>query len=238
VERKAINACVITALDAARQSQYSGQCASYGEALLNCYLDLFITFTVRGTPKDIAVKPSFLVNPTTGSVLELDVMFQDFRLAFEFQGEHHYTTPKVQAKDAFKLAKCGALQRILIPVNISQLNSHTLQSLIANSIKDHLRLNEVITSKDPSRFLAGAASSRQLTSFSKAVQRLYSAESVFREAMDWVDSEAVTYITNQSSRNPVSATTAAPRQGPASPDLSLAQIYQGLRYVTAIRKTA
>ena len=37
-----------------------------GRLVFNCYLDLFITFTVLGTPKELGGKPHYLVNPSTG----------------------------------------------------------------------------------------------------------------------------------------------------------------------------
>ncbi len=235
-ETKIVNDGAIAALEVRRRSNYSGECASYGESLLNCYLDVFVTFTVLNTPKDIGAKPTFLVNPVTGSVLELDILLEDFRLAFEFQGEHHYMDPKVQAKDAFKLARCGALQRILIPVNISQLQRAELETLIVNSMKDFLGLHEVLLNGDPSKLPIGAASAKQLVGFSKATQRIFLAETIFRPTLDWLDAHASTYVANAITRSPVSATTAAPRQTPPTPQLPLGQVYGGLRHITSIRK--
>jgi hypothetical protein len=91
---------VLTAVLSKRlASRYDGECG-YGEALLNAYIDIFITATLPKTSREFEAKPTFLIYPVTGSILELDVMLEDFRLAFEFQGEHHYTNPKVRAKDA------------------------------------------------------------------------------------------------------------------------------------------
>jgi len=112
-EKRTINRSIVAALDARLASRYDGFGAprgptSHGEALLHCYLDLFITFTVLQTPKAIGAKPSYLINPRTGNTgeLELDVTFEDFRLAFDFQGHPgHYSDPNTQAKDAFKLAQ-------------------------------------------------------------------------------------------------------------------------------------
>ncbi len=242
VEKGTINRSVIAALKERLAKLYNGYGApqgriSRGEALLNCYLDVFITFTVLKTPKEIGAKPSFLVYPITGSVLELDVLFEDFRLAFEFQGHpSHYTDRKTQAKDAFKLVEVPAHSRILIPVNVCQLNSGTLLSLIANSMKDHVGVHEALANKNPSRFAPRTASPRQLLRFSKAVQRLYLADSVFRGALTWVDGEARKYVAMPMHRGSTSATTAAPRQASANPDLDLAYVYENLRYVTAIRK--
>ena len=245
LEKETLNRSIIAALDARLTQKYDGYGAprgpvSKGEALFNCYLDVFVTFTVLQTPKEMGAKPSYLVNPRTGNrgELELDVDFEGFRLAFEFQGHpSHYTDPNTQAKDAFKLAELPVHSRILIPVNVSQLNSTALQSLIANSMKDHVGVHEVLATSDPSRFTPGAASPQQLLHFSKAVQRLYLAESVFREALDWIDAKARAYLAEPMHSGTVSATTPAPRHGPVNPDLDLAHIYANLRYISEIRKT-
>jgi hypothetical protein len=243
-EKRVINRSIIAGLDERLTSQYDGFGAprgptSYGEALLHCYLDLFITFTVMQTPKEIGAKPSYLINPRTGNTgeLELDVTFEDFRLAFEFQGHpSHYSDPNTRAKDAFKLAELPAHSRILIPVNVSQLNSGILESLIANSIKDQVGVHEVIANSDSSRFTPATASPQQLLKFSKAVQRLYLADAIFREALAWVDGKASTYLAAPINAGTVSATTAAPRHIIGNQDLDLATIYANLRYVTEVRK--
>jgi hypothetical protein len=235
-EKAALNRYVISALDQRRVSKYSDECGSYGEALLNCYLDLFITLTVPKTPRKIEAKPSFLVNPVTGSGLEIDVLLEDFRLAFEFQGEHHYVDPKVMAKDAFKLNALAGHKRILIPVNIVQLHGETLQTLIVNSIKDHLDLHRLLVSRDPSKLQPASASPTQLIQFSKAVQRIYLSKILFGPSFAWLDNEAKQYISQQSRRNPVSSTTPAPRHVPPAGDLDVTYIYRALKYVTKARR--
>lgn len=210
---------------------------SRGEALLNCYLDVFITFTVLRTPKEIGAKPSYLVNPRTGNSgeLELDVEFEGFRLAFEFQGHpSHYADPNTRVKDAFKLAELPVHSRILIPVNVSQLNSGALQSIIANSMKDHVGVHDVLVTGDPLSFAPGTASPQQLLRFSKAVQRLYLAKSTFRDALDWIDAKARAYLAEPMHIGTVSATTPAPRHAHSSHDLDLSSIYANLRCLAKI----
>jgi hypothetical protein len=141
--KNVLNEYLINYLDAKRKNNYEGQCASYGETLFVLYLDLFLTATASGAVRELQANPEFLVNPKTGSVLEIDALFEDFRLAFEFQGEHHYTDPKTQQKDLFKLNECRNKKIILIPVNISQLNSKSLQVLIVNSIKDFFGIHDL-----------------------------------------------------------------------------------------------
>lgn len=111
-----------------------------------------------GTPKQIGAKPSYLVNPRTGNPgeLELDVEFGEFRSALEFQGHpSHYNDPRTMATDAFKLADLPVHLHILIPVNVSQLDSRVLASLIANSVKDQIGIHEVLATGDPSKFNPG-----------------------------------------------------------------------------------
>lgn len=243
--RKTIDNGVTIALDTRLAACYDKYGAargpiSYGEALLNCYLDIFITFTVLNTPKEIGAKPSYLVNPRTGNYgeLELDLEYEGFKFAFEFQGHPcHYADPLVGAKDAYKLAALPQHSRILIPVNICQLNSIVLETLIANSIKDHLGLHEVLANGDPSKFTSGTASPQQLLRFSKTVQRLCLAHSVFKGSLKWIDGKANAYITKPANLTSVSGTKPAPRRGFVSPDLDLQTIYANLRYVTEIRKS-
>jgi len=236
-EIELLNRYVVAALDRRRSTQYDGQCGSYGETLLNCYLDLFVTLTVFKTPREIEAKPSFLVNPATGSVLELAILLEDFRLAFEFQGEHHYVSPKVIAKDAFKLAQCARFERILIPVNPAQLASTTLQTLIRNSIKDYLGLGGLF-SQSSTQILPGATPSpRALLAFSKAVQRIYLSRVVFFDALTWCDGQSTTYLAKTTHRSPIASTTPAPRFIHTTPDVDIETIYRRLPAVTSLRKS-
>ena len=234
-EISAINRFIISALDVRKTSKYGGKC-NYGETLLNCYLDIFITLTVLKTPRKFEAKPSFLVNPATGSILEIDIMLEDFRLGFELQGDHHYQDHKVRAKDVFKISAFASSNRILIPVNIAQLQGNVLQSLIVNSMKDYLQLHELLDMKDATRFKPGSASPSQLLKFSKAVQRIYLARVIFGPALNWLDNEANIYISSQSRSSPISSHSNAPRQSLPAGDLDIDYVYQNLKYVTQARK--
>ena len=230
-EKAIINRLIIAALKNRANSKYNDKCASYGEALLNCYLDLFITLTVLKTPKEIGAKPTFLVNPSTGSILEIDILFQNFRLGFEFQGKHHYQVAKVQSKDRFKLVKFEKTKRILIPVNISQLKSDELQSLIVNSIKDYLGIQTLLISRDSSLRVGKNVSSKEVRNFCKATQRIFLSRSLFQESMDWLDQKSSSYITNLRRCNPVSNLSKAPRQNISSMNLDVEYIYRNLKYI-------
>lgn len=235
-EKQSVNLYVRDYLERCRVSKYDGECASYGETLLNCYLDAFITLTVPKTPKFIGVRPSFLVNPATGNTLELDILLEDFRLAFEFQGEHHYTDSVVMAKDIFKLRECGNRQRILIPVNVSQLNSELLANLIANSVKEYLHLHEVLVSRDPQSYSNDNVKKQQIAVFCKAVQRIHLAKILLSDCLEWLDQLSNRYITNLTPRSPISSSAPAPRLRKMNPDLNLEYIYRNIRYASNIPK--
>ena len=230
-EKAVINKVIIAALHARINSKYDGTCRSYGEVLLNCYLDLFVTLTVLKLQKEIGAKPAFLVNPVTGSILEIDILFQDFHLGFEFQGDHHYRDTRVQAKDNFKLAEFDRRRRILIPVNISQLESKELQSLIINSIKDHLGIQDLLTNRDLSFKAGESISSKEMRNFCKVTQRIYLARTLFQESIDWLNQISLTYTTNAVNHSPISSSSEAPRQNTVSSDLDVEYIYQNLRFV-------
>ena len=235
-EIELLNDFVIAALEQRRSTKYSGECASYGETLLNCYLDIFITLTVSKTPRHLGAKPSFLVNPTTGANLELDIMIEDFRLAFEFQGEHHYVDAKVIERDKFKLTKCAQFQRILIPVNPYQLQATALQTLILNSIKDQLKIGALFSRTETFNPLEVSVSNKQLLQFSKAAQRIFLSNMLFSRALRWVDDYAALYIAKISSHSPISTSTPAHRLLAPSQDLDVESIYRKLSLVTKLRR--
>ena len=231
-EKAVINKVIIAALDVRRNSRYGGECASYGEALLNCYLDLFITLTVLRTRKEIEAKPAFLINPATGSILEIDILFQDFRLGFEFQGDHHYSDPNVQRKDSFKIAEFSQRHRILIPINIVQLRSEDLQSLIINSIKDHLNIHELLVNRHSSVKVEKCVTSKDAKNFCKVTQRIFLAKNLFRESIDWLDQISQIYVTNARNHSPISSSSIAPRQNARSSDLDVEYIYRNLKFIS------
>ena len=237
-EKSAVNAIAISGIGDRLQSKYDGQCASYGEAILNGYLDVFIGLTAYGAAKEIAAKPAFLIYPLTGSGLELDVIIEDFKLAFEFQGEHHYSDAGVRAKDQFKLARCGNTGRILIPVNISQLNGGVLRELILNSIKDQRGLHEVVLHRDAWRYVPGASTNTQILQFCKAIDRFRLATNIYGETLDWLDGESKAYIANSLRRSPVSGTSPAPRSSPALGDLAASGITSAVKYISRARRVA
>ena len=241
-EVKIVNDYLVKYMENKISTKYDGKCASYGEALLNAYLDLFITATVFKTGKEIPAYPSFLINPKTRSNLEIDILFEDFHIAFEFQGEHHYTNTKTKEKDEFKLTACPERGFSLIPVNPSQLNSNILQKLIVNSIKDFLHLNDLFEDRRTeywAKYLVQVViSNKQLLRFSKVAQRLYLSNIIFSESLNWLDTKSNEYINEHKRKYPEarSAKEPAPRYSFTYNDLSIKDIYKNLRYVTQVRK--
>jgi len=55
-------------------------------------------------------------NPVTGRFLELDGVNKDMRLAFEYQGKHHYNDLKQAQRDVIKRRLCDERNIYLIPV--------------------------------------------------------------------------------------------------------------------------
>lgn len=241
-EVKIVNEHLIEYLKNKISTRYDEKCPSYGEALLNAYLDLFITATVFKTGKEIPAHPSFLMNPKTGSILEIDMLFEDFHLAFEFQGEHHYTNTKTKEIDEFKLTTCPENGLLLIPVNPFQLKGDILQKLIVNSIKDFLGLNDLFKDKRTkywSKYLAQEGiSNKQLLRFSKVVQRLYLSKIIFLDSLKWLDAKSIEYRNTQKSKYPEaqSLKELAPRHTFTNNDLSIEDIYKNLKYITHIKK--
>jgi hypothetical protein len=235
-ELLALNDYLIKYLEAKWVSRYGGECASYGETALVLYLDLFIAVSVSDPDIELQAKPSFLRNPATGAILEIDVMLENYHLAFEFQGEHHYTDDNVKEKDQFKLRQLYEKQIILIPVNISQLYSHTLQMLIVNSIKDFLGIHDLFTNKRYEVDISRLPSTHQMLNFSKVTQRLYLSKHLFAGSLKWLDNRSCEYIINVSGRSPISSSTSAPRQTPPHGDMDIDYVYKQLKHVRKARR--
>ncbi|WP_068814928.1 hypothetical protein [Phormidesmis priestleyi] len=237
LEYKAVlNEYLINYLEAKRKSNYDGGCASYGETLFVLYLDLFITATINEIDRELQANPPFLINPKTSAVLEIDVFFENFKLGFEFQGEHHYTDLKTQEKDLFKINECRNKEIVLIPVNISQLNGKIIQALVINSIKVFLGIHDLFTLKRDTFKPPTTIKSKQLLNFCKITERLYTSTAIFDTSTAWLDGEAAKYISNVQFRSPISSNIPAPRQTPATGDFDIVTLYRGLKRIAVFRK--
>lgn len=217
------------------ETQYFNQCGSYGETLLNCYLDCFISFTILRTAKEIEAKPALLCSPLSGSLLELDVLFEEFKLAFEFQGERHYTDAPVMRNDWIKRIEVPLHGRILVPVNVSQLSSELLGELIINSVKDSLGLHEYLISPE-SAGLDWPATKREIISFCKAVQRIYLSQQIFGETLCWLDEVSTKYIADARIRSPISSGSPAVRLAHRRDDMGIEEMYRRLPVLARARK--
>ena len=234
-EVKIVNDTLISVLDARLQSKYNGKCG-YGESILNGYLDIFITATLPNTHRAFEQKPTFLVNPATGMELELDVMMEDFRLAFEFQGiPTHYWDPDVIEKDAFKLKECAKFSRVLIPVNIFQLSGQKLSELILNSIIPYLGISALFEESAANFDAITAISDASLYRFSKVTHRIYLANLLYGDAISCLDGKSSSFISAMESRSPISSTQPAPRLYPDHRDISVHNIYRYLPNVRRLR---
>lgn len=75
---------------------------SYGERLLRgyikkCFPETRILYNYR---------KAGIINPDTGSQLELDIFIPKFSLAFEFNGRQHMTDEEQRKRDKIKRSKC------------------------------------------------------------------------------------------------------------------------------------
>lgn len=75
----------------------------------------------------IKIKPKWNINPETGRLLELDGYSEKLKVAFEYQGEHHFFTSNfnnqekldyIQRKDSYKRKNCDVHGVKLITVNV------------------------------------------------------------------------------------------------------------------------
>ncbi|MCL2235278.1 MAG: hypothetical protein FWB98_02425 [Defluviitaleaceae bacterium] len=218
-------------------TKYDDQC-NYSESLLNCYLDLMISLTTRKSLKEIEAYPDFLVNPITNQKMELDVLFEGFKIAFEFQGETHYTDEKTKVKDREKLLQCSEENIILVPINAFQLNSSKILDLIANSIKDFLNLglvaDELINRKHTVTTIN--CSKAALSNYFKVLQRLKVATLVFGSIFEELDVRAVRYIETQSRRSPITTSTNAPRAFDSGLDHDFRDLYMVVPNMNKVSK--
>lgn len=239
LEKCLINEYVKSKIDSNISSKYNGNC-NYGETLLNCYLDLIISFTTHKTEKEIEAYPNFLVNPITGKNMEIDILFTGFKLGFEFQGEHHYNGRDIKAmdKDKEKLVLCVSQGTILIPVNACQLNSNQLFNLISNSVKDYLNLGDISntiicgnTQNDVRR-----CSKKDIINYFSVLYRIKMANEIFYSVFQSLDAKSVAYINQQKKHSPYTTTHPAPRAFDSGMDTSFKQLYRTIPKLSKLIK--
>lgn len=208
-EEVALNNILISIYEVNLETNYDNKCASYGESLLNCYLDTLITLFDSHSEKDITKNFPFLQYPLSGENLELDVNFENLKLAFEFQGEYHYTDDKIQTKDDFKIIAMTRSGRILVPINVSQLQTNEIVNLIINAVIDNdNNLKEVIYHQTNTRKVVKANRNR----FFKLLNNFRLSLKLYENSFRYLDYRAGFYISKlQKSDKNISATTPAPK---------------------------
>lgn len=207
-EKIVLNNILISIYEINLESNYDKKCASYGESLLNCYLDTLITLFDRHSEKDITKNFPFLNYPPSGENLELDVNFENLKLAFEFQGEYHYVDSRIQKKDKFKLSAMNRERRILIPVNVSQLQTDEIVDLILNAIINSDNIKEVIYYQKEIQKFSRASRNR----FLRLLNNFSISLELYRDSFKYLDYRASFYISKlQKSNKNISATTPAPQ---------------------------
>jgi len=124
-----------------------GSKESIGETLMKEWLNLLIALNVF---TDNA-RPGFLINPLSGDVLEYDRWYPGARLAFEFQGPHHFRTTRLQS-DPNALAR--QVTNDLVKLGLSQRNGITLVEVRPADLRMD-RLLKLIPPRTPLRPLHG-----------------------------------------------------------------------------------
>jgi len=103
-EKKIINNYLKKYIEKQISTNYDYTVNSFGEALLCGYLDCFLNTSKTEIKKNLGINPSFLINPDTNMLMEIDVALEDYQLYFEFQGDlSHYEDEKTIIKDNNKL---------------------------------------------------------------------------------------------------------------------------------------
>lgn len=154
----------------------------YGQALLECYLEVYFNFTILKCKKKLEYRPEYLINPNTNQLLEYDIFYSDFDLAFEFQGEWHYIKEEQQIRDQIKIDISLERKKTLIHINAYQLNHLKLSELISNI----LITNHTKNSK-------------------KVIQRIFASNLIYSEVLLYLDKKAEDYINNTKYKYPITS---------------------------------
>jgi hypothetical protein len=230
IEREQINWYATEYLKQKINSKYDGKCQWHGETLLNLYLELIIKFTIAKTDNETNIRPDYLKNPITGQNLELDIFYTDFKLAFEFQGDFHYTNNYQKTKDEIKLKQSKEKGIIVIPVNACQLKSETIFDLTLNNIKDFYNLHNALLNKDNN--IIAQQQRKNITAFKKLSQRMHLSKFVFNQTYSWLDEESRKYNLALIMKYPDTYTAIHPAPSLLMTDiLDIDTIHSGLKYL-------
>ena len=108
-----------------------------------------------------SVRPSWLKNPETGGILEIDCYNQELKIGVEYNGIQHYVYPNVYHKsliefknqvrrDQFKIKKCeeNGIYLITVPYNVPH---HKLREFIIAHLPNDAQSDEGEDDQEDSR---------------------------------------------------------------------------------------
>jgi len=229
-EKEQVNQYATEYLKQKLNSKYDGKCQWHGETLLNLYLELIIKFTITRTDNETNIRPDYLKNPLTGQNLELDILYADFKLAFEFQGDFHYSNNYQKIKDEIKLKQSKEKGIIVVPINACQLKSKTIFDLTLNNIKDFYNLHDALLNKDEN--INAQQDRKNITAFKKLSQRMHLSKFVFNQTYEWLDEESRKYNLALITKYPDTYTAIHPAPSLLQTDiLDLDTIHSRLKYL-------
>lgn len=240
IEKSIINDYLKDYIENQISTNYNSEVSSFGESLLCGYIDCFLNASKIEIEKDYGINPSFLINPRTSKLMEIDVALKDYRLYFEFQGHpSHYDDDKTISKDEDKLELCFSKNIVLVPINISQLNAQDLITVIINTMKDFLGIKKVIIGDFSETELYEDLTKNQLLGYSRLTQKIYLSTVILEDTLKYLDERASIWVNKMIIKNPngYSQNHDAPRFINENDDYSISKIYYGLKNVTKLRKT-
>ncbi len=189
----------------------------FGENLLNSYCDVIFLATNLDPDRKNNIRPKILCNPETGRNLEYDIFFENIRVALEFQGEQHYTNERIVRTDCLKLNLSKINCIMLSPINPIQMKNFALSKLIANSVKDFLKMN------DSNGNLYPNCKAKYKLLF-KIIQRFDLANKLYADVLRHLDEITSKYIQSIMRYSPISTGSAAPRMTPESGDKEVSEL--------------
>ncbi len=192
LETELINKYAVGYLSQRFKTKYNGKFRYNGENLLNLYLEIIIKFTILKSENERNIRPDFLKSDLTSRNLELDIFYKDFKLAFEFQGEHHYSDDNQKEKDKEKIEKSIKEGILVIPINACQLSSSEIISLTINNIKDFYGLHNALLNIDSTKIKSQKRSS--IKDFQKLAQRMHLSKMIFHDSFLWLDNLSQNYM--------------------------------------------
>lgn len=198
--------------------------------MLNCYCDVIFLATNLDSDGKNNIRPKILCNPETGRNLEYDIFFKNLRVALEFQEEQHYTNEKIIRTDQLKLNLSKINCIMLSPINPIQMRDFALSKLIANSVKDFLKMNDCNGNLYPNY------KAKYMLLF-KIIQRFDLANKLYADVLRYLDEITSKYIQSIMRCSPISTGSSAPRMTPESGDKDVSELNRQIPKVyRAIRK--